>query len=251
MPTALGLARKLAKGPPLPLPLTKRLAYHGFAPHIEERCDLDRLDQFGDGRAFLDRAAHVERHGRIEAQGEDHHRHDLAILDRKRRLLRCPQEFAKRAARRLILRIVLLHPGPHGQLRPDGLGGRCIALAQAFIRLVAELGLDDLEVRHGIVEAGVTARYADELHRLDHLAELGAGGKCAADVGLAGRVGHEGEGDRSDDLAVAQGQRAAFRVPDDAGKFPPRRLELGVEPGEPVESFDRIGGAAAGLHVHR
>src|SRR3972149_1084147 len=41
-----GLARKLAKGPPLPLPLTKRLAYHGFAPHIEERCDLEMCLQY-------------------------------------------------------------------------------------------------------------------------------------------------------------------------------------------------------------
>src|SRR3972149_4965458 len=46
MPTALGLARKLAKGPPLPLPLTKRLAYHGFAPPIEGRCDLEMCLQY-------------------------------------------------------------------------------------------------------------------------------------------------------------------------------------------------------------
>ena len=38
---AFSLARKLAQGPPLALALTKRLAYNGLAPDIEEHCDLE------------------------------------------------------------------------------------------------------------------------------------------------------------------------------------------------------------------
>jgi len=39
--TAFSLAERLAKGPPLALSLTKRLTYHGFAPDIEEHCELE------------------------------------------------------------------------------------------------------------------------------------------------------------------------------------------------------------------